>query len=52
MLFDEGMEDRLITSAYTHEDAETETGLRPRVLDEYVGQTKVKENLKVVEKSC
>ncbi len=47
MLFDEGMEERLITSAYTHEDAETETGLRPRVLEEYVGQAKVKENLKI-----
>ncbi len=47
MLFDEGMEDRLITSAYTREDAETETGLRPRVLEEYVGQAKVKENLKI-----
>ncbi len=47
MLFDDSMEERLITSEYTREDAETETGLRPRVLEEYIGQEKVKENLKI-----
>jgi len=47
MLFDDGMEERLITSEFTREDAETETGLRPRVLEEYIGQEKVKENLKI-----
>ena len=47
MLFDDGMEERLITSEFTREDAETETGLRPRVLEDYIGQEKVKENLKI-----
>lgn len=41
------MDDRLITSTYTVEDEDTEVSLRPRTLDEYVGQEKAKENLKI-----
>ena len=41
------MEDRIITSTFTTEDEESEVSLRPRVLDEYVGQQKAKENLKI-----
>ena len=41
------MEDRIITSTFTTEDEETEVSLRPRTLDDYVGQEKAKENLKI-----
>jgi len=41
-------ESRIISSSYSGaEDAETEFSLRPKTLDEYVGQEKAKENLKV-----
>ncbi len=41
------MEDRLITSQSCSDDGSFDVSLRPKVLDEYVGQTKIKENLKV-----
>lgn len=41
------MEDRIITSTYTTDDQDIEVSLRPRKLDEYVGQSKAKENLKI-----
>ncbi len=41
------MEDRIITSTYTESDGDIEVSLRPRKLDEYVGQSKAKENIKV-----
>jgi Holliday junction DNA helicase RuvB len=41
------MPDRLITPQSTGEDRAFELSLRPRSLDEYVGQGKIKENLKV-----
>ena len=41
------MEDRLITSELTGDDGSFDVSLRPKVLAEYVGQTKAKENLKV-----
>jgi Holliday junction DNA helicase RuvB len=41
------MTDRLITSQPTGEDRTFELSLRPRALTEYVGQGKIKENLKV-----
>ncbi len=41
------MEDRIITSTYTTDDEDIEVSLRPRSLDEYVGQEKAKENLKI-----
>lgn len=40
-------EDRILETAYTAEDAETEFSLRPRTLDEYIGQEKAKEILKI-----
>ena len=40
-------ENRIVTSVYTEEDTETEQSLRPKVLTEYIGQEKVKENLKI-----
>jgi Holliday junction DNA helicase RuvB len=41
------MEDRLITAATTGDDCSFDLSLRPKVLTEYIGQSKVKENLKV-----
>ncbi|MEN3339491.1 MAG: holliday junction helicase RuvB [Acidobacteriota bacterium] len=40
-------DDRLVTSARADEDAQYEAGLRPRTLDEYIGQERVRENLHV-----
>ena len=40
-------ENRIVTSAVTGEDSEIENSLRPRTLDEYIGQSKAKENLTV-----
>lgn len=46
-------EERMITAEYTENDHETETGLRPRRIDEYVGQEKARENLSVyIEAAC
>jgi holliday junction DNA helicase RuvB len=41
------MDDRLITATRVDEDVQYEAGLRPRVLDEYIGQDRVRENLHV-----
>jgi Holliday junction DNA helicase RuvB len=40
-------EARLPTGARTDDDAQFEPGLRPRMLDEYIGQDRVRENLTV-----
>lgn len=40
-------ENRIITTSYKSEDSETELSLRPKTLDNYIGQEKVKENLKI-----
>jgi holliday junction DNA helicase RuvB len=41
------MDDRIVTPARVEEDAQYEAGLRPRKLDEYIGQDHVRENLVV-----
>src|SRR5438874_12820607 len=41
------MDDRLVTPARVDEDAQYEAGLRPRLLDEYIGQDRVREVLHV-----
>src|SRR5712691_1631728 len=41
------MDDRLVTAVRVDEDAQYEAGLRPRTLDEYIGQERVRENLQV-----
>jgi len=41
------MNDRIVTAARVDEDAQYEAGLRPRMLDEYIGQDRVRENLHV-----
>jgi Holliday junction DNA helicase RuvB len=40
-------DDRVVTAARVDEDAQYEAGLRPRTLDEYIGQDRVRENLQV-----
>lgn len=40
-------ENRIVSSAYEAEDASADVTLRPKALDDYVGQEKAKENLKV-----
>ena len=40
-------ENRIMTSDYTAEDRDNENNLRPHTLDEYIGQSKSKEVLKV-----
>jgi len=40
-------DDRLVTAARVAEDAQYEAGLRPRTLDDYIGQDRVRENLQV-----
>ena len=40
-------ENRIVSTSYSAEDSETEVSLRPKTLDDYIGQDKVKENLKV-----
>ncbi|NLK21663.1 MAG: Holliday junction branch migration DNA helicase RuvB [Epulopiscium sp.] len=41
------MKNRIITADLRNEDLEIESGIRPKTLDDYIGQKKVKENLKV-----
>lgn len=50
MIFDDN--ERIITSDFTEEDSQIEYGLRPRHLDEYTGQDKVKSNLEVYIKAA
>ena len=46
-------ENRIVSNEYTSsEDAQIENDLRPKVLDEYIGQQKAKENLKVYIESA
>ena len=41
------MTDRLVTAARVEDEAQYEAGLRPRTLDDYIGQDRVRENLHV-----
>ena len=45
--FDAELENRIMSTSYTEEDSVTEVSLRPTTLEEYVGQVKAKENLKI-----
>lgn len=40
--------ERLVSAEFTEDDLEIDRSLRPRRLDEYLGQTRVKENLSVL----
>ncbi|MCR4721133.1 MAG: Holliday junction branch migration DNA helicase RuvB [Lachnospiraceae bacterium] len=46
------MPKRMITTQFTDEDVGVETGLRPKLLDDYIGQKKVKDNLSVYIKAA
>ena len=39
-MFDEELdfENRIITTSYTHEDSDTDTSLRPKTIEDYIGQ--------------
>lgn len=47
-----GEEERFVSSGFIDEDIEIEAGLRPRNLEEYVGQDKVKDNLYIYIKAA
>lgn len=47
MLFEDEFDDRLTDPNLEDEDKDVEVGLRPKTFDEYIGQEKVKENLKI-----
>jgi holliday junction DNA helicase RuvB len=40
-------DDRIVTAVRVDEDAQYEAGLRPRAIDDYIGQDRVRENLQV-----
>ncbi|MBD5136995.1 MAG: Holliday junction branch migration DNA helicase RuvB [Lachnospiraceae bacterium] len=46
------MSKRIINTNLTTEDADTDIKLRPQLLDDYIGQSKIKENLKVFIKAA
>ena len=45
-------DERFVTGEFTSDDGEIESGLRPKHLSEYVGQTKAKENLSIFIKAA
>jgi Holliday junction DNA helicase RuvB len=40
-------DDRIVTAARVDEDAQYEAGLRPKTLDDYIGQDRIRDNLEV-----
>ena len=50
MIFDDN--ERIVTGDYIEEDTEIESSLRPRQLQDYIGQEKVKDNLSVYIKAA
>ncbi|MDD3341849.1 MAG: Holliday junction branch migration DNA helicase RuvB [Bacilli bacterium] len=46
------MDERIITKEQLEEDANLETGIRPGSLEEYIGQTEVKDNLDIFMKAA
>jgi len=44
---DNEFDERIVDAKYRDEDSENDRSLRPTCLDDYVGQTKAKENLKI-----
>ena len=45
--FETEFESRIMDTSYTSADQEVELSLRPKTLDEYIGQARAKENLKI-----
>ncbi len=52
MLEENDFENRYLSPEYTTGDSEVEFSLRPQSIDEYIGQDKVKENLKIYIKAA
>ena len=48
-MFDNEMdfENRIVTPDYSAQDSDAELSLRPKTLNEYIGQEKVKENMNI-----
>ncbi len=46
-MIESDFENRLVSTSLEYEDADIEDSLRPRKMEDYIGQTKAKENLKV-----
>ena len=44
-------ENRIMNTSAIGEDNDSETSLRPKTLDDYIGQEKAKENLKIYSHS-
>ena len=45
-------ENRIVSTEYTPQDTETDITLRPQTFGDYIGQNKVKENLKIYIESA
>lgn len=45
-------ENRIVSPEYTYNDSDTEVTLRPKTLDEYIGQDKAKDNLRIYIKAA
>ena len=52
MIEEMDFENRIVSPEYTYADEESELSLRPRSLDEYIGQDKAKENLSIYIKAA
>ena len=44
---DFGLDTRIVNAGYADEDGDIEVGLRPKTLEDYVGQERAKENLRI-----
>lgn len=46
------MNKRIITTEFSSDDVQIESSLRPKLLDEYIGQSKIKDNLNIYIKAA
>jgi len=52
MIEEMDFENRIVSPEYTFDDTDTEISLRPKTLDDYIGQTKVKDSLSIYIKAA
>ncbi len=52
MIEEMDFENRIVSPEYSHTEDDTEISLRPKTLDEYIGQDKAKENLSIYIKAA
>lgn len=52
MIEEMDFENRIVSPEYSHVEDDTEISLRPKTLDEYIGQDKAKENLSIYIKAA